>query len=53
MKIAEVSERYGLPTATLRNYEPIGLLPPVNRAASGNLVLAGHWYLRRGQLTPP
>lgn len=35
MKIAEVSERYGLSSDTLRYYERIGLLPPVNRAASG------------------
>ena len=35
MKIAEVSERYGLSSATLRYYERIGLLPPVNRAESG------------------
>ena len=35
MKIAEVSERYSLSTDTLRYYERIGLLPPVNRAESG------------------
>ena len=35
MKIAEVSERYGLSSDTLRYYERIGLLPPVNRAESG------------------
>lgn len=35
MKIAEVSERYGLSTDTLRYYERIGLIPPVNRTASG------------------
>jgi DNA-binding transcriptional MerR regulator len=35
MKIAEVSERYGLSTDTLRYYERIGLLPPVNRSGSG------------------
>ena len=35
MRIAEVSERYGLSSATLRYYERIGLLPPVNRAESG------------------
>ena len=35
MKIAEVSERYGLSTDTLRYYERIGLLPPVNRTDSG------------------
>ena len=35
MRIAEVSERYGLSSDTLRYYERIGLLPPVNRAESG------------------
>ena len=35
MKIAEVSERYGLSSDTLRYYERIGLLPPVNRSESG------------------
>lgn len=35
MKIAEVSERYGLSSDTLRYYERIGLLPPVNRTDSG------------------
>jgi DNA-binding transcriptional MerR regulator len=35
MKIAEVGQRYGLSTDTLRYYERIGLLPPVNRAESG------------------
>jgi DNA-binding transcriptional MerR regulator len=35
MKIAEVSERYGLSTDTLRYYERIGLIPPVNRNGSG------------------
>lgn len=35
MKIAEVSEHYGLSTDTLRYYERIGLIPPVNRTASG------------------
>jgi DNA-binding transcriptional MerR regulator len=35
MKIAQVSERYGLSTDTLRYYERIGLLPPVNRTDSG------------------
>ncbi len=35
MKIAEVSERYGLSTDTLRYYERIGLLQPVNRSESG------------------
>lgn len=35
MKIAEVSEHYGLSTDTLRYYERIGLIPPVNRTGSG------------------
>lgn len=35
MRIAEVSERYGLSSDTLRYYERIGLLPPVNRTESG------------------
>jgi len=35
MKIAEVSEQYDIPSDTLRYYERIGLLPPVNRNGSG------------------
>ena len=35
MKIAEVSKRYGLSPDTLRYYERVGLLPPVNRNGSG------------------
>lgn len=35
MKIAEVSEKYGITTDTLRYYERIGLIPPVNRTESG------------------
>ncbi len=35
MKIAEVSERYGLTTDTLRYYERVGLIPPVQRSESG------------------
>ena len=35
MKIAEVSERHGISQDTLRYYERIGLLPPVNRSESG------------------
>ena len=35
MKIAEVSEQYGLSTDTLRYYERIGLIPHVNRNGSG------------------
>ena len=35
MKIAEVSEQYGISSDTLRYYERIGLIPPVNRNKSG------------------
>lgn len=35
MKIAEVSEQFGLSSDTLRYYERIGLIPPVNRNESG------------------
>jgi MerR family transcriptional regulator, aldehyde-responsive regulator len=35
MKIAEVSERYGISSDTLRYYERIGLIRPVNRNLSG------------------
>ena len=35
MRIAEVSERYGISSDTLRYYERIGLIPPVNRNGSG------------------
>jgi MerR family transcriptional regulator, aldehyde-responsive regulator len=35
MKIAEVSEKYGISSDTLRYYERIGLFRPVNRSASG------------------
>jgi MerR family transcriptional regulator, aldehyde-responsive regulator len=35
MKIAEVSEQYGLSADTLRYYERIGLIQPVNRNESG------------------
>ena len=35
MKIAEVSERYGLSLDTLRYYERIGLVPPVHRNEGG------------------
>ena len=35
MKIAEASERYGITSDTLRYYERIGLIPPVNRNGSG------------------
>ncbi len=35
MKIAEVSEHYAISTDTLRYYERIGLIQPVNRNESG------------------
>src|SRR6185369_6344570 len=35
MKIAAVSEQYGLSSDTLRYYERAGLIPPVNRNESG------------------
>ena len=35
MKIAEVSEQYGLSSDTLRYYERVGLISPVNRNESG------------------
>jgi DNA-binding transcriptional MerR regulator len=35
MKIAEVSERYGVSSDTLRYYERIGLIPPVSRNGNG------------------
>lgn len=35
MKISEVSERYSITADTLRYYERIGLIPPVNRNGSG------------------
>ncbi|PKO19060.1 MAG: MerR family transcriptional regulator [Chloroflexi bacterium HGW-Chloroflexi-10] len=35
MKIAEVSEQYSISSDTLRYYERIGLIPPVNRTESG------------------
>ena len=35
MKIAEVSERYNISSDTLRYYERVGLIPPVNRNISG------------------
>ena len=35
MKIAEVSQQYGISTDTLRYYERVGLIPPVNRNVSG------------------
>lgn len=35
MKISEVSDQFGLSVDTLRYYEKIGLIPPVNRTDSG------------------
>jgi len=35
MKIAEVSERYGISADTLRYYERVGLIPPVHRNGGG------------------
>jgi len=35
MKIAEVSEKHGISADTLRYYERIGLIRPVNRNANG------------------
>jgi MerR family transcriptional regulator, aldehyde-responsive regulator len=35
MKIAEVSERYSISSDTLRYYERVGLIPPVNRNGGG------------------
>src|SRR5512136_1181402 len=35
MKIAEVSEHYGISSDTLRYYERIGLIPPVHRNGGG------------------
>ncbi|MBD2871994.1 MerR family transcriptional regulator [Paenibacillus sp. IB182493] len=35
MSIAEVSEKFNLTQDTLRYYERIGLIPPVNRTKSG------------------
>jgi DNA-binding transcriptional MerR regulator len=36
MTIGEVAEKYGLSTDTLRYYERIGLIPPVQRNKYGN-----------------
>jgi DNA-binding transcriptional MerR regulator len=35
MKIAEVSEKYGISADTLRYYERVGLIPPVHRNDGG------------------
>jgi MerR family transcriptional regulator, aldehyde-responsive regulator len=35
MKIAEVSEKFGVSADTLRYYERVGLIPPVNRNEGG------------------
>lgn len=36
MKIAEVSERYGLSQDTLRYYEKVGVIPKVSRSSGGS-----------------
>jgi DNA-binding transcriptional MerR regulator len=36
MTIAEVAKKYGLSTDTLRYYERIGLIPPIQRNKVGN-----------------
>lgn len=46
MRISEVSEQSGLSVDTLRYYEKIGLLPPVNRNESG-IREYGEYDLRR------
>jgi DNA-binding transcriptional MerR regulator len=35
VKISEVSEQFGLSVDTLRYYEKVGLIPPINRTDSG------------------
>jgi len=35
MKIAQVSEQFGMSVDTLRYYERVGLIPPVNRNDGG------------------
>src|SRR5659263_508010 len=35
MRITEISQKYDMTADTLRYYERIGLIPPVNRNASG------------------
>jgi DNA-binding transcriptional MerR regulator len=39
MTIAEVSEKYDISQDTLRYYERIGLIPPVNRNKNGNRII--------------
>ena len=36
MNIKEVSEKYEIPADTLRYWERIGAIPPVQRSASGH-----------------
>lgn len=36
MKITEVSKKYGVSQDTLRYYERVGVIPPVNRAKGGS-----------------
>ena len=38
MKIAEVSEQYGLSSDTLRYYERVGLIPPVHRNKAASVI---------------
>lgn len=35
LTIKEVSEKFGIPSETLRYYERVGVIPPVTRTASG------------------
>ena len=35
LTIKEVSEKYGIPSETLRYYERVGVIPPVTRTAGG------------------
>lgn len=35
LTIKQVSEKYGIPSETLRYYERVGVIPPVTRTASG------------------
>lgn len=39
MKIAEVSKKYGISQDTLRYYERVGVIPPVNRAKGGAVII--------------
>ena len=35
LTIKEVSEKFNIPSETLRYYERVGVIPPVTRTASG------------------